>query len=66
MVSSDVERMQKPVAMHTDLTDRAIDALTLLGVECIRVRLEFTGIELAPAITAREVRRLVSIVESVD
>ena len=53
MVSADVQRVQKPLAMGTDLADRSIDALTLLRVERIKVRLERAGIELAPAITAR-------------
>src|SRR5437773_394962 len=52
MISADVQRVQKPPAMGTDLADRAIDTLTLLRVERIRVRLERTGIDLSSAITA--------------
>ena len=66
MVSADVQRVQKPLAMGTDLADRSIDALTLLRVERIKVRLERAGIELAPAIAAREVRSLVTIVKAID
>ena len=65
MVSADVQRVQKPLAMGTDLAGRAIDTLTSLPGERIRVRLERTGIELTPAITAREVRRLVTIVKPI-
>ena len=66
MVSADVQCVQRPLAMGTDLADRAVHALTLLGIEGIRVRLERTGIELAPAITAREVRRPVTMVKPID
>jgi len=65
MVSANVQRVQKPLAMGTDFPDRAIDTMTLLRIERIRVRLERTGIELTPAITAREVRRLVTIVKPI-
>jgi hypothetical protein len=66
MIGANVESAQKPAAIRTDITDRPIHALTLLDVECKRVRLEFAGIELAPAITRWEVRRFVSIVEPID
>jgi hypothetical protein len=66
VVSADIQRVQKPLAMDADLADCAVDALTLLGVERIRFRLECAGIELAPAITTRKVRRLVTIVKPID
>src|SRR6266571_2026838 len=66
MVCANVECLQEPATHITHLADGMIDALTLLGVKDNRLRLELALVAITPTITAWEVGRLVSIVETID
>jgi hypothetical protein len=66
VVCTHVEGMQEPLSVHTYFADGEIDTLTLPGIEYQGFRPELAAVKITPAITPRQIRSLVAIVEAID